>query len=57
MRSVRGYFVPIISAVYSDIIRKVDGFRAESMDEMPWNQLTTCSGMTGRLGSEYAIKG
>jgi hypothetical protein len=55
MRSVRGYFLPIILAVYSDITRKVDGFRAESLDGMPRNQWTTCSGMTGRLGSEYAF--
>ncbi|OGW52444.1 MAG: hypothetical protein A2Y81_05490 [Nitrospirae bacterium RBG_13_43_8] len=55
MRSVRGYFLPIILAVYSDITRKVDGFRAESLDGMPRNQWTTCSGMTGRLGSEYAL--
>jgi len=56
MRSVRSYFLPIILAVYSDITRKVDGFRAESLDGMPRNQWTTCSGMTGRLGSEYALK-
>jgi hypothetical protein len=33
----------------------VVGFRAESLDGMPRNQWTTCSGMTGRLGPEYAL--
>jgi hypothetical protein len=33
----------------------VDGFRAESLDGLPRNQWTTCSGMTGRIAPEYAV--
>ncbi|MFZ3135909.1 MAG: hypothetical protein WA126_00795, partial [Thermodesulfovibrionales bacterium] len=42
-------------STYSGINRNVDGFPAESLDGMPRNQWSTCSGMTGRLGPEYAF--
>ena len=43
-----------IPSTCSGINRNVDGFPAESLDGMPRNQWSTCSGMTGRLGPEYA---
>ena len=57
MRSFRkdSSFRSILSTC-SGINRKVVGFPAESLDGMLRNQWSTCSGMTGRLGPEYAEK-
>jgi len=56
MRSEEYSFVPIQISTCSETNGKVDGFRAESLDGMPRNQWTTCSGMAGRLGPEYALE-